>query len=846
VFAVAALIAYCANPVFRSPEDGLPAGALSRIGPVKLARPVRTSETTFLYPDGSYAVISPSGPGTFANRPPVEWWDLNTGRRVPPRVALPANATIVGVGPAGIVTSTEDGYQLRDAKSGTIRLAVPIAGSSPGGGRRGGGGSVPTFTATATAAITRGSNGATLYRRQPDGSAVATSIPVVNDGQWAFAATGGAVVFTDGPAVKRYDVGTGETRTVVTCKEPHSLAYSVDISPDGSVVAVVRRDRNYDLPAIGELYFGNDPTPKPLAEPKADVGVGRVWFTPDGKEIYTVSNRSAVAWDVASGAVVAEYQSDRTNRLIASADGKRLLGTDFYGRLMVINWRKKDGSPPPPRPVNLNAVRWVDAATAVSWGYSDPAEPGQSQHGWIYRWDARFSSPKVTSIRSDESDYWNPIALSADATRLLAVHTREDKGHYRVLDAFTGMTLSRWTDDTNDGFAGPFSPDGKRLLARKNGQTGLYTPDGEKCLVTLSAGPRRGNRGVNWNAAESQFSPDGRLIYVQSFNGLTAYETLTGSVRYTLFGPSPNERRGETSVNGIALSGDGKRMVFDARGRLTLLDPTTGTVLRPVDLPAARGRFGEEGSSVTLSHTGRWLATAHAGTQDILLYDLDTQPTPELVHTFRGATGTVNALAFRPDDNALVSVSSDGTAVTWDVSTVLNKLRAAAGTDPAATWWNDLAADATRAGKAMAAMTTKHPDRAVSLLAERLTPPEAVSEADVKKWVAELDHPDPAVRDNAHAKLKPNADQAEAVLRATLAKAPPAEVRKRVTTLIESLEGPETDPIRLRGLRAVEVLERIGTPAAGALLAKVATGPPGATLTRAATSALGRVRSADQ
>ena len=842
MFAVAALIAYCANPAFRSPEDGLPPGARSRIGSVVLARPARSVESTYLSPDGSYAVIAPAAFGSNANRIPVEWWDLTKGRRVPPPVVWPDNESVIGFGPAGIVTYGEDGYRLRDIKTGAVRFTLPRTDPAVDSGRRGS--PVPAFDRSASVAVTRTANGLTLTRKRPGGAATSTPVPAVIDGQWALAANGGVIVYVQGSDVKRYDVGTGETRVVVTCQDPHAIAYSVDVCPDGSVVAVVRRDRNYDLPAIGELFFGNDPTPTPLAEPKSDVGIGRIGFTADGKEVFTVSSRSAVAWDGATGAVVAEYQSDRTSRLYASADAKRLLGVDYHGRLGVVNWRAIAAPPPIESPVSLLAVRWVNDATAVAWGYATPAKAGQTQQGWAYRWDATAPSPRVSALRTHDTEYWSPVALTPDGTRLVTVRQYEDKGHYRVLDATTGTSLANWTDETNDGFAGPYSPDGKFLLARRDGQTGLYAPDGSKCFVTISTGPpRRGNRGMNWNAAAPQFSPDGRLVYTQGPNGLTAFETFTGTIRYSLFGATPNERRGETGGMGFTLSGDGKRMVFDARGRLTLLDPTTGTVLRPVDLPAARSRFSEERSTLTLSHTGRWLAMPHSGTQDILLYDLDTQPTPELVYTFRGATGTVNALSFRPDDKALVSVSSDGTAVTWDVSTVFSTLRAAGETDPAATWWDDLAADATRAGKAIAAMTTKHSDRAVKLLAERLTPPEAVSEADVKKWVAKLDHPDPAEREAAFATLKPVVDQAEAELRATLAKGPSAEVRKRVTAFIECLEGPETDPIRLRGLRAVEVLERIGTPEAGAVLAKVAKGPPGATLTRAAKEAMGRAAS---
>jgi hypothetical protein len=83
-------------------------------------------------------------------------------------------------------------------------------------------------------------------------------------------------------------------------------------------------------------------------------------------------------------------------------------------------------------------------------------------------------------------------------------------------------------------------------------------------------------------------------------------------------------------------------------------------------------------------------------------------------------------------------------------------------------------------------------------------------------------------------------DEARPALRRALADNPSAEVRKR---LEELLSRPALLPPgeALRRVRAVEVLERLGTPEARRLLGALAGGEPEARLTREAQAALRRL-----
>ena len=82
-------------------------------------------------------------------------------------------------------------------------------------------------------------------------------------------------------------------------------------------------------------------------------------------------------------------------------------------------------------------------------------------------------------------------------------------------------------------------------------------------------------------------------------------------------------------------------------------------------------------------------------------------------------------------------------------------------------------------------------------------------------------------------------DIAEAALRAALNANSSAEKRRRVEDLLKRLDASEE---LLRGMRAVGVLESLGTAEAQQMLQALAQGAAEARLTREATAALERAR----
>jgi hypothetical protein len=110
----------------------------------------------------------------------------------------------------------------------------------------------------------------------------------------------------------------------------------------------------------------------------------------------------------------------------------------------------------------------------------------------------------------------------------------------------------------------------------------------------------------------------------------------------------------------------------------------------------------------------------------------------------------------------------------------------------------------------------------------------------VARLLADLDSDAFTARDQAAKELQKMAESALPALRKALTGQPALEVRRRVQELLEPLDRL-LSPQQLYVLRAVEVLERIGSPEARRLMEALAEGIPEAHLTREAKASLHRL-----
>jgi hypothetical protein len=267
-----------------------------------------------------------------------------------------------------------------------------------------------------------------------------------------------------------------------------------------------------------------------------------------------------------------------------------------------------------------------------------------------------------------------------------------------------------------------------------------------------------------------------------------------------------------------------------------LLDP-----LNPRWLQSFDGPWHYYTASIVVSPDGRTLYLSY-DTSEIVAFEVATG---KLRRTLYGHAGCVRSLAMAPDGRRLLSVSDDTFGLLWDTTpAAAAKPRKEPLTAAAADGlWVTLAGPEAQPAYAAMAELAAAPDRAVALLRRELKPaPAAPTDAQLDRLFADLDSERFAIRDKASRRLAEWGELAVPGVRKRLVKTDSAEVRKRSQHFLDRFDPATLKPDRLRQMRAVELLEGIGTPAARDVLSELAKGAVEAPLTREAAAALERLR----
>jgi hypothetical protein len=335
-------------------------------------------------------------------------------------------------------------------------------------------------------------------------------------------------------------------------------------------------------------------------------------------------------------------------------------------------------------------------------------------------------------------------------------------------------------------------------------------------------------------------SADGKMLAVGGQQGrVEIWDAQTGDEIRVLPGV----------VNGVC-----RELAFSADGRMLATVAVQFNRQRPgnhIDPAGGDQMYYRRGgqlqvSALAFSADGR-LLTAGCGDQTIRLWDLETdRELPPLV----GHQAAVAALAFTPDGKRLVSFDASGLKLAWSVSrieaAVSSKLPTLSDAEFAELWTNLADADAFQTYRAMRYLTAE-PQRALTLLRRELKPVPPGDRKLLDQLLNDLQNPNGGVRRKAMAGLRQQGEAALAALSERLGNGGPQPFAIRggmplqgrsLQGLVRKLEAQHATPQRARALRAVPILEEIGTDEAKQFLEQLAGGAAGANLTIVARTSL--------
>jgi WD40 repeat protein len=798
--------------------DPLPAGAVARLGSARFLHSGSPQPVAFS-PDGKALLTS-------AREPFFRVWDVTTGREMRRFMLKGLTPDRVAPSPDGrwIASTNDDGtVTVWDAATGKQRFSrglgpdnwmAPLAWAPDGK-------ALAVGVQSRVIYLLGAARGETLRQFAKGPKEQLERLVFTPDGKLLLSAA-------HGQSPRVWDVESGK------------LLRTLDSGPDSRLCIAFSPDGN--TAAAGEPFALWDVASGKLIRKLPAWNVNSAAFSPDGKIVAACCHRLIHLIDPGTGKLVREWRvrEDHGGALLFSRDGKVLASGAADQRVHL--WDVATGKELHPAPGHCGAVLKV----AFSPGGRTVASGGVDRT--IRFWDWATGREWSRSDDIGEVGERRPVLglyYSPDGKRLVSVESsslnRAERGEgwgwrtaevIRLWDAATGRMLSRHINKEVDEIeAIAFLADCQPMaVTLKDGCLGLWQPGAGNSVRRL---------GKSEEPPPVVQSPDGKYIAWATRQGrLKVRDLATGEGPHT-FTSAEFAREGNFALNRISLafSPDGSVLALTgATAAVGFWDVATGR-----KLGEWQKDHGDIATPLAFSPEGAILAAAVD--REVWLWDLRTG---EEIRRFTGHQGAVNAIAFAPDGRALVSASSDGTLLVWDMTgrmqggrLVLTPLRP----EELEKQWVALgAADAARRWHAV--WTLAAYPQATSFLAEKVRPVPAVPEGRIKQLVADLDADAFAVREKASRQLADLGEVAGPALRAVLASGPSVEARRRIEELLGPLERLDAVPLperRLRALGGVTVLEYVGNKDARVVLETLARGACQARLTLEAKKALVRL-----
>lgn len=589
-------------------------------------------------------------------------------------------------------------------------------------------------------------------------------------------------------------------------------------------------------------------------------GTFAVAFTPDGNKLATGGRDDLVkVWDVASGRNLHILKRHHTwvESLAVSPDGRTIASSGQDGLIRL--WDAASGQDACPQ-VGHRYTIWLAAVT--------PDGKTALTAGWdnTLRWWDMASGKQIRVVEVPGS--LMGLAITPDGKTILGTAY---EGSLHTWEVATGRETTPVNLPREKVGALAFSADGKHFVSASGPHISVWEWPALKLLRTIQLPKPAKSPGEN-DCQALGISPDGRWLvtvahrsWYREEKGLHYGYGADGVVDLWDLGTGKRIRRlveGQVVFKSATFTGDGQlilvggggtipaegsRSAQSFQGEINLLDPLAARQVRSFAPPSAGPpkpfiRPHYTGGTL-LAPDGRTLYVAY-NTGEIVGYEVATGKPRR---TLNGHREYVGALTCSPDGRRLISGCHDGTALVWDTTLVAAAMARQKPLDAAAIqnlWKRATGTDSRDAFISLADLAAA-PEQAVALLQKQIKPaPKGPSDPELDRLFEQLDSDDYDTREKASRDLAAFGETAVPGVRQRLVKGVSLELRLRVLAFLDRFEPKELSPERLRLLRAVELLEGIGTSHAKKLLAELAHGAPGAPLTVEAKSALLRLEHA--